>query len=116
MEQATAASHPVSDHPLGPDAAAILASEHWSLLGFRSLIWNEALSRTAVVEGHKHRVDGRHRRLRVALAGGVDRALADRLGVASGHAEPVAGEGLAQRRPGGAQLLGGGVDAAQSLG
>jgi hypothetical protein len=37
-------------------------------------------------------------------------------GVAGGHAEPVAGEGLAQRRPGGLQLLGGGVDAAQLLG
>ena len=34
--------------PFGPDAAAILATEHWSLLGTRSLIWNEAMSRAAV--------------------------------------------------------------------
>ena len=33
---------------LGPDAAQILATEHWSLLGTRSLIWNEALSRATV--------------------------------------------------------------------
>jgi hypothetical protein len=37
-----------SDRPFGPDAAAILATEHWSLLGSRSLIWNEAMSRTTV--------------------------------------------------------------------
>ena len=37
-----------SEQPLGPDAATILASEHWSLLGFRSLIWSEAMSRAAV--------------------------------------------------------------------
>ena len=34
--------------PFGPDAAAILATEHWSLLGSRALIWNEAMSRTTV--------------------------------------------------------------------
>jgi hypothetical protein len=43
-----AAPRPASEQPLGPDAATILASEHWSLLAFRSLIWNEAMSRTAV--------------------------------------------------------------------
>jgi hypothetical protein len=32
----------------GPYAAQILATEHWSLLGTRSLIWNEALSRATV--------------------------------------------------------------------
>lgn len=32
----------------GAYAAQILATEHWSLLGTRSLIWNEALSRTTV--------------------------------------------------------------------
>jgi hypothetical protein len=37
-----------SDRPLGPDAAAILATEHWSLLAARSLIWNEAMSRATV--------------------------------------------------------------------
>ena len=36
------------DHPFGPDAAAILATEHWSLLASRSLIWNEAMSRATV--------------------------------------------------------------------
>jgi hypothetical protein len=36
------------DHPFGPHAPAILATEHWSLLAARSLIWSEALSRAAV--------------------------------------------------------------------
>src|ERR671912_51623 len=47
-EGATAAPSPASDHPFGPDAAAILATEHWSLLASRSLIWNEAISRATV--------------------------------------------------------------------
>ncbi len=47
-EATTAASNPVSDHPFGPDAATILATEHWSLLGSRSLLWNEAMSRTTI--------------------------------------------------------------------
>ena len=33
---------------LGPNAAAILATEHWSLLATRSLIWGEAMSRATV--------------------------------------------------------------------
>ncbi len=37
-----------AERPFGPDAAAILATEHWSLLGTRSLIWNEAMSRTSI--------------------------------------------------------------------
>jgi hypothetical protein len=37
-----------SDPTLGPHAAAILATEHWSLLASRSLIWNEAISRATV--------------------------------------------------------------------
>jgi hypothetical protein len=37
-------------------------------------------------------------------------------GLGVGHAEAVATEGFAQRRPGGAQLSGGGVHTAQSLG
>jgi hypothetical protein len=37
-----------SDHELGPNAAAILATEHWSLLATRSLIWGEAMSRATV--------------------------------------------------------------------
>jgi hypothetical protein len=47
-EPATAAPYPASDHPFGPDGAAILATEHWSLLASRSLIWNEAQSRATV--------------------------------------------------------------------
>jgi hypothetical protein len=35
-------------NPFGPAATQILATEHWSLLGSRSLIWNEAMSRTTV--------------------------------------------------------------------
>src|SRR5215218_5434225 len=54
--------------------------------------------------------------LPAVLAGGGDDPLTDGFRVASRHAEAVAGEGLAQRRPGGAELLGGGVDAAELLG
>jgi hypothetical protein len=36
------------DQPFGPHAAQILATEHWSLLATRSLIWNEAMSRASV--------------------------------------------------------------------
>jgi hypothetical protein len=39
-EGATPAPQPASDHPFGPDGAQILATEHWSLLAARSLIWN----------------------------------------------------------------------------
>jgi hypothetical protein len=39
---------PAETRPFGPDAAAILGTEHWSLLGARALIWNEAMSRTTV--------------------------------------------------------------------
>jgi len=46
--QPRAAPSPASEQPFGPDAATILASEHWSLLSFRSLIWNEAMSRATV--------------------------------------------------------------------
>jgi hypothetical protein len=45
---ATAAAGVAGEHPFGPNAAAILATEHWSLLGTRSLIWNEAMSRATV--------------------------------------------------------------------
>jgi hypothetical protein len=50
-EGGTAASTSVSGHPLGPDAVAILATEHWSLIGHRSLLWNEAYSRTTIFLG-----------------------------------------------------------------
>jgi membrane protein YdbS with pleckstrin-like domain len=43
-----AGSGAASDRPLGPDAASILATEHWSLLASRSLVWNEAMSRTTL--------------------------------------------------------------------
>jgi hypothetical protein len=45
---AMAATSASTDRPFGPDGATILATEHWSLLGTRSLIWNEAMSRTTV--------------------------------------------------------------------
>jgi hypothetical protein len=37
-----------SEHPFGPNTASILATEHWSLLTARALIWNEAMSRATV--------------------------------------------------------------------
>ena len=43
-----AATLVAGERPLGPHAAAILATEHWSLLAARSLIWNEAQSRATV--------------------------------------------------------------------
>ena len=45
---ATVATAMASEHPFGPYAAQILATEHWSLLGTRALIWNEAMSRATV--------------------------------------------------------------------
>jgi hypothetical protein len=44
----TLAAGAASDRPLGPHAAQILATEHWSLIAARSLIWNEAMSRATV--------------------------------------------------------------------
>ena len=43
-----AAASAATDRPFGPDGATILATEHWSLLGTRAMIWNEAMSRTAI--------------------------------------------------------------------
>ncbi len=37
-----------SEPGLGPQAAALLSTEHWSLIASRSLIWNEAMSRATV--------------------------------------------------------------------
>ncbi|HEU4542745.1 MAG TPA: hypothetical protein VFR23_16570 [Jiangellaceae bacterium] len=48
LDDTTSASDQASDHTLGPNAATILATEHWSLLSARSLIWNEAMSRATV--------------------------------------------------------------------
>src|SRR5262245_6317015 len=45
---AAVAADTAGDHPFGPHAAAILATEHWSLLATRSLIWNEAMNRATV--------------------------------------------------------------------
>jgi hypothetical protein len=45
---ATPAAGVTSDHPLGPHAAQLLGTEHWSLIAARSLIWNEAQSRATV--------------------------------------------------------------------
>ncbi len=50
-DRGTAASTPVSGHQLGPDAVAILSTEHWSLIAARSLLWNEAYSRTTIFVG-----------------------------------------------------------------
>jgi hypothetical protein len=55
-------------------------------------------------------------RLPGALAAGSDGPLADGLGFGGGHAEAVAGQGLAQRRLGPAQLFGGRVDTAELFG
>ena len=45
---ATVAAAEASEQPFGPHAPAMLATEHWSLLAARSLIWNEAMSRATV--------------------------------------------------------------------
>jgi hypothetical protein len=44
----TLAAGAAGDRPFGPHAAQILATEHWSLIAARSLIWNEAMSRATV--------------------------------------------------------------------
>jgi len=43
-----AAAPGTGDAPLGENAPALLAAEHWSLLAARSMIWNEAQSRATV--------------------------------------------------------------------
>jgi hypothetical protein len=45
---AAVAADVAGEHPFGPHATQILASEHWSLLATRLLIWNEAMSRATV--------------------------------------------------------------------
>jgi hypothetical protein len=47
-DAAAPAADVAGERSFGPHAAAILATEHWSLLGSRSLIWNEAMSRATV--------------------------------------------------------------------
>jgi hypothetical protein len=48
IEHDTVEDNASRDSELGPNAAAILATEHWSLIASRSLIWNEAMSRATV--------------------------------------------------------------------
>jgi hypothetical protein len=48
VNAAASMSNPAGTSPFGPDAASILATEHWSLLGTRSMLWNEAASRITV--------------------------------------------------------------------
>jgi hypothetical protein len=45
---AAQAEESAGGYPFGPRAAEILGTEFWSLLGTRSLIWHEALSRATV--------------------------------------------------------------------
>jgi hypothetical protein len=45
---ATLAAGVAGDRQLGPHAAQLLGTEHWSLIAARSLIWNEAQSRATV--------------------------------------------------------------------
>jgi hypothetical protein len=47
-DESTARPTVASEPPLEPEAATILATEHWSLLGTRSMLWNERMSRTAI--------------------------------------------------------------------
>jgi hypothetical protein len=69
------------------------------------------------VEGHEHPVKRRRDRMAATPAGGSNGALADPSGLlACGHAQPVAGEGFAQRRPGDPELLSGGIHATEPLG
>jgi hypothetical protein len=44
----TLAAGATGDHPLGPQAAQLLGTEHWNLIASRALIWNEAMSRATV--------------------------------------------------------------------
>jgi hypothetical protein len=43
-----AAARPAGTSPFGPDGVTILTTEHWSLLGTRSMLWSEAVNRTTV--------------------------------------------------------------------
>ena len=45
---AALAAGETGDRQLGPHAAQLLGTEHWSLIAARSLIWNEAQSRATV--------------------------------------------------------------------
>jgi hypothetical protein len=101
------------DHHIGTQSGVLLlAADPLVQLGWCPFSGREG----ARVERRKHRIQGRGGRLAGALAGGGDGALADRFGVGGWHAQAVAGEGLARRRPGGTELAGGGVDAAELLG
>jgi hypothetical protein len=101
----------LDDHVGAQDGVLLVAANPLVQLGRRPLSGRKEIG----VEGRKHPVQRRGDRLAAALASGSDGALADGLRIAGGHAEAVASEGFAQRRPSGAQLLGGGVDAAEPL-
>ena len=49
MEPSPGSAGQTGQRPFGPEAASILATEHWSLLGSRSLVWSEAMSRTTIL-------------------------------------------------------------------
>jgi hypothetical protein len=70
----------------------------------------------AVVERHKHRVQARGCRPAAALASRLNHQLPDGLRVRSGHPKAVAGEGFAQRRPGGPKPGRGRVHRTESFG
>jgi hypothetical protein len=95
-----------------PGGVLLLAADPLVQLRLRPWAGGEG----ARVERHERRVKGRGSRSPGALAGGSNGPLADGLGVAGWHARAVATEGLAQRGSGGAQLSGGGVDAAELFG
>jgi hypothetical protein len=44
----TAAAGRPGERRFGPEAASLLSTEHWGLLSTRSMLWNEAISRTSV--------------------------------------------------------------------
>src|SRR5512132_4682147 len=46
--RASSSTAVAGEHPFGPHAASVLATEHWSLIASRSLIWNEAMSRAGI--------------------------------------------------------------------
>jgi hypothetical protein len=101
------------DHDRGAQGGVPLVAAHPLIqLGRRSLAGGEGVR----VEDHKYRIQRWGGRPAGALLADGDSPLADRFGIAGRHAEAVAGEGFAQRRPAGSQLLCSGVDAAESVG
>jgi hypothetical protein len=101
------------DDDLGAQGGVLLvAADPLVQLGRRPRPRRECLGLRATNTGSKLGVAGWPLRWRVAAMARWRTGF----GVGGGHAQAVAGEGFAQRRPGGAQLGGGGVDAAKLLG